>query len=274
MLEKSATIAFAPDAPMTKVPAPGWRRISPSRSSPVERAAHGDPRDAVLARQLRLAGQAGARGEGAADDAIAQQQVDAARLRGLDTRLRLLVVRFGASLHPVPPLRPVGMRAPSTTEHFALCIRQLPGESIRQEPPVKGKSRRTRPPCRSRRTGPGPSSRRPWDEHVVTTRDDGSTLLFIDRHFVHEGSFHAFDKLAAKGLPVSRPDLTFGVADHYVPTRGRGQGIADAEVRRMVDQLAGNARAQRDRALSASTIRARVSSMGSSARSRGSHCRA
>lgn len=82
-----------------------------------------------------------------------------------------------------------------------------------------------------------------WDAHVVAAGDQGRCLLHIDRHFVHEGSFHAFDVLARKGLSVSRPDLTFGVADHYVPTRGRGSGIADAGVRRMVDQLSGNARA-------------------------------
>ena len=34
-----------------------------------------------------------------------------------------------------------------------------------------------------------------WDAHAITTREDGQTLLFIDRHIVHEGSFHAFDQL-------------------------------------------------------------------------------
>ncbi|MGJ3265183.1 MAG: 3-isopropylmalate dehydratase large subunit [Salinarimonas sp.] len=82
-----------------------------------------------------------------------------------------------------------------------------------------------------------------WDQHVVASRDDGPDLLFIDRHLVHEGSHHAFAKLDEKGLPVARPDLTFGVADHYVPTRNRSGGIADASVRRMVDQLSANARA-------------------------------
>ena len=76
-----------------------------------------------------------------------------------------------------------------------------------------------------------------WDAHVVTRRDDGLSLLWIDRHFVHEGSHHAFGQIAARGAPVARPDLTFGVADHYVPTRGRGGPIGDASVARMVDQL-------------------------------------
>jgi 3-isopropylmalate/(R)-2-methylmalate dehydratase large subunit len=82
-----------------------------------------------------------------------------------------------------------------------------------------------------------------WDQHVVTTRADGTSLLFIDRHFVHEGSHHAFAKLAEKGLRVARPDLTFGVADHYVPTRRREAGVADDGIRRMVEQLAANTQA-------------------------------
>lgn len=79
-----------------------------------------------------------------------------------------------------------------------------------------------------------------WDAHAILTREDGETLVRVDRHFVHEGSFHAFDKLAARAAGVARPDLTFGVADHYVPTRGRAGGIADAGIARMVDQLAAN----------------------------------
>lgn len=80
-----------------------------------------------------------------------------------------------------------------------------------------------------------------WDAHAVVEREDGQTLLAIDRHFVHEGSHHAFGKLAARGAPVLRPDLTFGVADHYVPTRGRGAPIADGAIRDMVGRLERNA---------------------------------
>jgi 3-isopropylmalate/(R)-2-methylmalate dehydratase large subunit len=79
-----------------------------------------------------------------------------------------------------------------------------------------------------------------WRSHVVTERDDGLALLWIDRHFVHEGSHHAFGQVAARGAAVARPDLTFGVADHYVPTRGRGRPIPDASIARMVDQLSAN----------------------------------
>ena len=79
-----------------------------------------------------------------------------------------------------------------------------------------------------------------WDAHVITTREDGEALLWVDRHFVHEGSHHAFRKLDERAMPVAEPGLTFGVADHYVPTRGRPM-IADAEVAGMVERLSGNA---------------------------------
>jgi 3-isopropylmalate/(R)-2-methylmalate dehydratase large subunit len=57
-----------------------------------------------------------------------------------------------------------------------------------------------------------------WDAHVVTSRPDGRTLLFIDRHMLHEGSFHAFARLREKNLPVAHPELCLATADHYVPT--------------------------------------------------------
>ena len=81
-----------------------------------------------------------------------------------------------------------------------------------------------------------------WDSHVILAQEHGDTLLWVDRHFVHEGSHHAFARIAELGLPVARPDLTFGVADHYVPTRGRAgvAGIPDATVRGMVEKLMAN----------------------------------
>src|SRR4029077_2901382 len=54
------------------------------------------------------------------------------------------------------------------------------------------------------------------------------------------GSFHAFDKLAERGAGVAEPGLTFGVADHYVPTRGSRQSIASPEIARMVRQVEEN----------------------------------
>ncbi|MBO1077821.1 3-isopropylmalate dehydratase large subunit [Roseomonas haemaphysalidis] len=80
-----------------------------------------------------------------------------------------------------------------------------------------------------------------WDEHVILTREDGQSLLWIDRHFFHEGSHHAFAQLRARDARVARPALNIGVADHYVPTHGRGGPIADPGIRLMVDQLSDNA---------------------------------
>jgi 3-isopropylmalate/(R)-2-methylmalate dehydratase large subunit len=82
-----------------------------------------------------------------------------------------------------------------------------------------------------------------WTQHEIVQRD-GESLLWVDRHYVHEGSFHAFSRLAERGASVAEPELTFGVADHYVPTRGRGGPIANPEIARMVTQLENNAAAQ------------------------------
>ena len=79
-----------------------------------------------------------------------------------------------------------------------------------------------------------------WSAHEILRREDGSSLLWVDRHYVHEGSFHAFSKLAERGLTVAEPGLTFGVADHYVPTRGSRTNIANPELARMVRQVEEN----------------------------------
>ena len=79
-----------------------------------------------------------------------------------------------------------------------------------------------------------------WDSHVVTTREDGVSLLWVDRHFVQEGSHHGFRKLAEKGRSVAEPALTIAMADHYVPTTGR-PAIADPQMAGMVQGLAENA---------------------------------
>ncbi len=61
-----------------------------------------------------------------------------------------------------------------------------------------------------------------WDDHVVETRDDGTSLIYIDRHLVHEvTSPQAFDSLRASGRPVRRPELTLAVPDHNLPTTAR-----------------------------------------------------
>lgn len=83
-----------------------------------------------------------------------------------------------------------------------------------------------------------------WAAHEILRREDGASLLWVDRHYVHEGSHHAFAKLAERGMPVAEPTLTIGVADHYVPTRNRQAGVAgisDPAIARMVRTLDDNA---------------------------------
>ena len=61
-----------------------------------------------------------------------------------------------------------------------------------------------------------------WNAHVVETRDDGTALIYIDRHLVHEvTSPQAFEGLRAAGRKVRRPDLTLAVPDHNLPTTAR-----------------------------------------------------
>ena len=61
-----------------------------------------------------------------------------------------------------------------------------------------------------------------WDDHVVETREDGTALIYIDRHLVHEvTSPQAFEALRLAGRPVRRPELTLAVPDHNLPTTAR-----------------------------------------------------
>ena len=60
-----------------------------------------------------------------------------------------------------------------------------------------------------------------WQRHVVATDPGGRALLYIDRHLLHDGSFHAFAQLRDTGRSVRRPDLAFATTDHYVPTVNR-----------------------------------------------------
>ena len=78
-----------------------------------------------------------------------------------------------------------------------------------------------------------------WAQHEILQRD-GESLLWVDRHYVHEGSFLAFDQMRKRGGKVAEPALTFGIADHYVPTRGRDRPIADPSIATMVSQLEQN----------------------------------
>ena len=80
-----------------------------------------------------------------------------------------------------------------------------------------------------------------WDEHVVRTEDDGTTVLYIDRHLVHEvTSPQAFEGLDQSGRKVWRLSANLAVSDHNVPTTDRSQGIADPVSRLQVDTLDAN----------------------------------
>ena len=80
-----------------------------------------------------------------------------------------------------------------------------------------------------------------WQSHLVEERDDGSALIYIDRHLVHEvTSPQAFEGLRNAGRKVRRPDATLAVADHNVPTSDRSAGIEDEESRIQVDTLTQN----------------------------------
>ena len=76
-----------------------------------------------------------------------------------------------------------------------------------------------------------------WAMHEIVRREDGEALLWVDRHYVHEGSFHAFDRLRERRAEMAEPGLTFAFADHYVPTRGSRTAIANPEIARMVRTL-------------------------------------
>ncbi|MDB5510720.1 MAG: leuC [Enterovirga sp.] len=74
-----------------------------------------------------------------------------------------------------------------------------------------------------------------WDRHVVIARENGPSLLYIDRNIIHEGSFHAFNDLRTRGLKPRRPEQMFGVPDHYAPTHGRRPEDAPTEeIARMI----------------------------------------
>lgn len=81
-----------------------------------------------------------------------------------------------------------------------------------------------------------------WDNHVVTTVENGPTQLYIDRHLCHEvTSPQAFSGLRKRGLEVFRPEQTILTADHNIPTMGQESPIQDAISRIQVETLAKNA---------------------------------
>jgi len=81
-----------------------------------------------------------------------------------------------------------------------------------------------------------------WDDHVVDVQPDGTSLIYVDRHLVHEvTSPQAFEGLRLSGRKVRAPQKTLAVVDHNVPTTDRSHGIDDPESRIQVAQLAANA---------------------------------
>ncbi|VAW21678.1 3-isopropylmalate dehydratase large subunit, partial [hydrothermal vent metagenome] len=81
-----------------------------------------------------------------------------------------------------------------------------------------------------------------WNDHLVADNGDGTSLIYIDRHLVHEvTSPQAFEGLALAGRKVRAPKRTLAVVDHNVPTTDRSQGIADPESALQVATMAQNA---------------------------------
>src|SRR4029077_2321444 len=77
-----------------------------------------------------------------------------------------------------------------------------------------------------------------WDSHVVHEQSGQPALIYIDRHLIHEvTSPHASAGLRAEGRKVRRPDLTFAVMDHSVPTTDRTLPIIDTDARLQFEAL-------------------------------------
>ena len=77
-----------------------------------------------------------------------------------------------------------------------------------------------------------------WNDHLVDEQPDGTSLLFVDRHLIHEvTSPQAFEGLRSSNRKVRHPKLTLAVADHNVPTTDRSEGIADEDSRIQVETL-------------------------------------
>ena len=70
-----------------------------------------------------------------------------------------------------------------------------------------------------------------WSEHTIFTREDGNTLLYVDRHLIHDLHFRLFDQLRAEGHAIREPEKLFGVPDHSLPTTAKS--LADIPVGEM-----------------------------------------
>jgi 3-isopropylmalate/(R)-2-methylmalate dehydratase large subunit len=76
-----------------------------------------------------------------------------------------------------------------------------------------------------------------WNAHEIARSGNGQSLLYIDRHLIHDGTSQAFEKLDAEHRSVRSPEKTFGTADHYVPTKDGLEGLNDPARRHMVLRL-------------------------------------
>src|ERR1700687_3025581 len=82
-----------------------------------------------------------------------------------------------------------------------------------------------------------------WEDHLVDEQPDGTCLIYVDRHLVHEvTSPQAFEGLRLAGRKVHAPEKTLAVVDHNVPTTDRSLGIENLESRIQVEALAKNAK--------------------------------
>ena len=77
-----------------------------------------------------------------------------------------------------------------------------------------------------------------WEEHLVNQQEDGTALLFVDRHLIHEvTSPQAFEGLRNSNRKVRQPNLTLAVVDHNIPTTDRSKGIDDKDSRIQIETL-------------------------------------
>ena len=82
-----------------------------------------------------------------------------------------------------------------------------------------------------------------WDAHLVKSDPNGASLIYIDRHLVHEvTSPQAFEGLRNSDRKVHSPERTLAVADHNIPTSDRAKGITDIESKIQIDTLSENAK--------------------------------
>jgi 3-isopropylmalate/(R)-2-methylmalate dehydratase large subunit len=92
-------------------------------------------------------------------------------------------------------------------------------------------------------SGPKTLFEKIWESHLVDVAEDGTSLLYIDRHLVHEvTSPQAFEGLRVSGRKVLRPEATLAVPDHNVPTTDRSKPIEDTTSRIQVETLEENCR--------------------------------